>query len=293
MLPILAFVAIIVAVFITGTVLSYPLYLFISSVSDAGLHKSVHYSILLTGLCACIIYLHKTQALAALFGSANTRKQNLKLISAGFAAGLVILLIIESSLIGLGLRQPDPDLGEGLVKFIVAVIKAVVTGFIVSFMEESLYRGGIFTGLARYTNFITALLITSIFYGAVHFIDFPEPVSGSVISWSTSFGILSQGFMQFSDPLILDSVFSLALLGLLFGMMRWRTGNLMLCTGAHAGIVTANKIFSYSTDYKSGSPYEFLVNSYDHQTGLLASTCLIIACLIYYYRWMKNKKQSA
>lgn len=288
MRPLLVFIVIIAAVFLTGAMLSYPVYVLLSFIIDIDFHKVVHYSILLTGLSLGLYYLRATQTVSVVIGQRNGFKKNLSGLITGFAAGLAILLIIELSLYVLGMRQADPELSDGLIKFLIAVLKAIITGFAVGLLEESLYRGAIYTGLARNTNYITALIVTSLFYGAVHFIDFPELSTGMAVGWTTGFVVLINAFDQFADPLILDSLFSLTVLGLLLGMLRWHTGNIILCIGVHAGIVTINKIFSYSTDFKTGSPYEFLVNSYDHQTGVLASFWLILACVFYYLLFIKK-----
>ena len=184
----------------------------------------------------------------------------------------------------------DPDLGNGIFKFMRVIIKAGVTGCIVGATEEILYRGAIFTGLARYSNYLLALIISSLFYGAVHFIDFPPLPAGTAVSWLSGLGVLAGAFHQFTDPQILDSLFALTVLGMLFGLLRWHSGTIISCAGLHAGIVAANKIFSYATDFRPGSHYAYLVNSHDHQTGILAGIWLLLLCGCYYYFVMKKHR---
>lgn len=286
----IVFVLIIAAVFIFGALFSFPLYSCLTLVSDISFQQTVHFSILLSGLLPGIYYLHSSRRLADMLGRGIANSGILKTLFRTFAAGVAILVIIELCLSLLGMRQPDPDLGAGTARFIGVVIKALITGVIVSIMEETLFRGAIFTGLARYSNNLAALTLTSLLYGAVHFIEFPPLPAGSAVSWLSAFTVLAGAFDQFSDPLILDSLFSLIMLGVLFGLLRWHSGNIILCIGLHAGIVTANKLFSYATDYRPGSTFAFLVNSYDHQTGALASCALILACLLYYFRVMKKNR---
>lgn len=289
MRPILIFILVIAAVFLTGALLSWPFYFCLSLLLDISYPQAVHFSILLTGMLPGIYYLHATRQLAGLLGRGRGFRVNLKSILVAFAAGAAILAGIELCLYLLGMRQADPDLGNGTLKFMRVIIKAGIVGCIVGLTEELLYRGVIFTGLARYCNRLPALIVTSLFYGAVHFIEFPPLPAGTAVNWLSGFSVLANAFHQFGNPRILDSLFALTLLGLLFGLLRWHSGTIIACAGLHAGIVAANKIFSYATDYRPDSPYACLVNSRDHQTGILAGLWLLLLCGCYYYFVMKKR----
>ena len=280
--PLLIFLLVIMAVFLFGALLAFPLYSCLALLAAIDFHKVVHYSILLTGLGLGLYYLQSTGMLAGMLGFDARVSSNLRGLAWGYAGGLAILLLLELSLALLGMRQPDPDLGNGLPALLLAVLKALITGLAIGLTEEILYRGAIFTGLARYTNHFTALLVSACFYGAVHFIEIAELPAGAAPTWSSGLTMLAGAFTQFTDPSILDSLLSLTLLGVLLGLLRWHSGNIIVCIGTHAGIVTVNKVFAYATDYQPGSPYAFVVNTYDHLTGAVASFWLTLACLLYY-----------
>ena len=288
MRPLIIFISIVAAVFLAGAVLSYPVYTGLVSIIHISYRQTLHFTILLTALLLAVGYLYAARVLAPILGWHNRFGETLRSLGAGLAAGLALLSLIELCLYLLGMRQADPALGNGTAPFLLALLKALLIGCIVGFTEEVLYRGAIFTGLARYSNSLTALIVSSLFYGAVHFIQFPPLPAGTGASWTAGLHILAGAFNQFTDPLVLDSLFSLILLGLLFGLLRWRTGNIILCTGLHAGIVTANKIYSYATDFKPGSAHAYLVNGHDHLTGVLASFWLLLAGLFYYFLCMKE-----
>ena len=287
---IILFFVIVAAIFLAGTLFAYPLYGLASPFLDAGLDKAVHYGIQLTALAIGIIYLRQAGLLQTLAGTGLGRRQASRSLLAGFAAGIVILLLLELSLGLLGMRQADPDLGAGFTSLLLAIVKAVFTGLLVAVIEEFLYRGAIYTGLVRYSSVFTALLVSSLFYGAVHFIDFQPLPEGMTAGWGTAFHILANAFAGFTDPLILDSLLSLVLLGLLLGLVRWRTGSLVACIGLHAGIVAVNKVASYATDYRPGSDFAMLVNTYDHQTGVVASAWLLLACALYYKLQVRDRQ---
>jgi len=259
---------------------------------DARFHKVIHFTILITGIACGLVYLKRSNQ-SEVLGTTDSRGTEGTDLIRGFIHGLVLLLIIESSLFVLGMRQTDPDLSNGLGSFSYVIIKALISGILVGVAEEILFRGAIFSMLARLQGKFHALTISSLFYAAVHFIDLAPLPTASDIYWLSGIEYLALSFSAFGDPGIWDSFLTLFFLGALFSMVRWETGNITQCVGLHAGIVTINKIFSYSTDYREGSPFAFLVNSNDHLTGHLASFWVVLACVFYYCFYMRKPVRSA
>lgn len=285
------FTLVVAATFLVGSFLSYPVYLILSAITQVRYYKVFHFSILLTGISIGLWYIQSTGQ-SKVLGIGSPRQMFMRQFTYGFAGGLAVLVTVEACLFVLGMRQIDPDIHRGLSALMRAFTAALLSGVVVALTEEFLFRGVIFTGLARYSGYLYALLLSSLFYSAVHFLDFRSLPSGTGINWFTGVASLTSLLARFGDPEIYDAFLSLFVLGLLFGMARWSTGNIMLCAGMHAGIVTTNKIFSYATDYREGSPYLFLVNSYDHQTGYLAAAWLVGACVFYYFRFMRARPGS-
>ena len=275
---IILFILLIATILFAGTILSYPIYLLFSLFSEVTLHKAVHYSIVLTALGLSIYYLKTNKETNKLYGLARQRNPFMQ----SFLFGAVILLTVELCLYVFGMRQIDPDLADGSGAFILTMIKALVSGLLVGIIEETTYRGASISGLKKYSDVVTAIIASSTLYAAVHFINFAEIPKQTNIKVFTSLQILGDGFYNFTDPLIIDSFITLFLLGTLLSLVRIHSNSLIPCIGLHAGIVTVNKIMSYSTDYKAGSPYDFLVNAYDRLNGWLASICLLVAIFIYY-----------
>lgn len=286
------FIFVVTATFLIGSFLSYPVYLLLSDIAAIPYYKVFRFSILLTGIFLGLWYL-TISGQSKVLGFDSPGQKFMRQFIYGFAGGLTILIIVEACLFGLGMRQIDPDFRHGAVALTRAVAAALISGVVVGMTEELLFRGVIFTGLARYSGCLYALLLTSFFYSAVHFLDFRSLPAGSGINWLTGIGSFGSLLQRFGDPEIYDSFLSLFVLGVLFGMARWRTGNIILCAGLHAGIVTTNKVFSYVTDYREHSAYLYLVNDYDHQTGYLATFWLAAACILYYFRFMRARPGSS
>ena len=266
-----------------GALLGYPLYAFISLFSDIAFQKIVHYSIVLTSLGLCFYYLKASGVANEVLGFTLKKQQRQQNLIKGFIFGAALLLIVESCLYLMDMRQQDPDLSDGALAFMITLIKAVISGLLVGIIEEITYRGAIFSGLKRFSNVGIAIVASSLLYAAVHFIKFSEVPAESDIGLFSGISILADGFFLFTDPTIIDSFITLFFLGCLLSLVRLYTGNIVQCIGLHAGIVTMDKIMSYSTDYKSDSSFEFLVNRQDGLNGWLASSWLVIAIVIYWH----------
>jgi len=284
----LLFILAIAATFLAGSFLSCPIYMILALFSEVRFYKVFHFSILVTGILLGLCYLTAGNR-ASVLGLGLSRQRAWRYFIGGFGGGLVIIVVVESCLFVLGMRQIDPDLHQGLAALGRAVMTALLSGVVVGVTEEMLFRGAIFTGLARYSGRLYALIMSSVFYSAVHFLDLGTLPHGTAVNWLTGVSALGSLFGRFSDPQIYDSFLSLFALGVLFGLARWHTGNIILCAGLHAGIVTINKIFSYTTDYRPGGAYSFLVNVYDNTTGHLATFWLALACVVYYLYFMHRR----
>ena len=212
--------------------------------------------------------------------SSSTRRRQ---FLSGFCAGILILISVEITLYLLGMRQPDPDLQAGTTALLMAVLKALLSGLLVGLIEELTYRGAILEGFMRHSLPTFALLLSSLLYAAVHFIELPDTDPQSGIHWYSGVLLLGRGFHAFQDPGIWDSFTTLFLLGLLLCLVRLRTGNLVACIGLHAGIVTLSKVLAFATDYREGSPWAYLINLPDQPNGHLASGYLLLCLMLYHY----------
>ena len=70
--------------------------------------------------------------------------------------------------------------------------------------------------------------------------------------------------------------------------MRLLTGNLFLCIGIHAGLITGEKLIQNIADFIPYSPYAHLVNRYDPFPGNLASVWLLLFCVSFYFFYRRN-----
>ena len=127
------------------------------------------------------------------------------------------------------------------------VLSALLSGVVVGFLEEVLFRGAIFTALRRTWSETVALWSSSAIYAIVHF--FARPEDPAKIGWDSGFLILGgmlQGFTEFQT--VIPGFLGLALLGMILALAYQKTGALWLSMGIHAALVFWVKLYGSGTN---------------------------------------------
>lgn len=273
--------------------MAYPAHLVFAPFTDTPFHKVISKTTLLSGLVFSLLYLRAYNFLSwQSLGWHDKNKQFRQHLTFGLIAGFVVLVLITSNKLLLGLYEFDSEAELHFQAIFIAVLKAIITGTLVSLIEETIFRGALFSGLSKQNNVWVALFLTSALYAAVHFLKFRALPEGTDIGWLTGVHMIPIALFRFSDPVIIDSFLTIFLLGILFGMMRMQTGNIIQCLGFHIGIVATLRLVYYFTDYVRGSEWDYLVNRYEHQFGYITSAYLLIAIVLYYLIMMRNKSRA-
>jgi len=167
-----------------------------------------------------------------------------KKLFGGLLLGFLTLAVVAGSAVGFGDRVFDPTLNAH--KIVAAIFGGVVTAALVAALEEILFRGGIFGGLRRVLYWPFALLISSMIYALVHFLQSAE--AAGTVGWDSGLILLPRMLGGFADVhAILPGFFSLTLAGVLLGLAYQRTGNLYFSFGLHAGWIFWLKIYGHLT----------------------------------------------
>lgn len=272
--------------FVCGSLLSYPVYRLVLLVTEVPFNKIVSQLISLCGLLFVFLYLRINHYMDRKTAGFDFTVPSLpREFLSGLLAGVVIMFTLIFILLMLGTHHAEPEL-QFSFKFIISMLfKAIIAGLFVAIIEEVMYRGALLGGLQKTTGILTAVFVCSMIYAAVHFIKIP--VLNSDINWYSGFAILSKAFFRFGNPAILDSFLALFAFGVLLSMIRINKGNIIQCTGVHAGVVIAIKVINDLTDYDPNNNFEFLVNRYDHLLGYLAFIWLTLLIIVYYRYFMK------
>ena len=268
--------------FLCSALLSYPLFELLNNFFNIRFDKLISHLSTITGLAFIFLYLKYYNVLNLdTAGFAHIRRPVSRDLLHGAIIGIFIIVFLEIILLCLAIRKPAPGLNfsPALLRLIAG---AIITGVVVGLIEETLYRGALLGSLLRKSGVLTAVLISSLVYAAVHFIRFQPVTDIPETGWVTGFLVLSGSFDRFLDPAILDSFLSLTAFGIFLALVRLNSGNIYPCIGIHAGVVMSMKIIHELTDYNPDSGLDFLVNSYDHQLGYLALLWLVLLTIIYF-----------
>jgi uncharacterized protein len=282
MRPVILLLIFIFLALLSGALLSFPLYELLNNFFDIRFNKLISHLSTISGLVFIFLYLRFYNVLnLETAGFAHSRRLISRDLLHGALIGIFIIVFLEIILLALDIRNPAPDLNFSLA-LLSLIASAIITGIIVGLIEETLYRGALLGGLLCKTGALTAVIISSLVYAAVHYIRFPAVAEDTVTSWATGFLILSESFNRFLDPAIIDSFLTLTAFGIFLALIRLNRGNIYQCIGVHAGVVMSVKIIHELTDYNPASDLGFLVNTHDHHLGYLALIWLLLLTVFYF-----------
>ena len=282
---IIYFIIFVILVITAGAFLSYPVFVVLHPVTEVEFHKLIGNITILCGLLFSFVYLKANNiSFKEGFGYALPRKLFIKQMLAGTGFGIMIILCIVFILAMLGVFGKENELDLSAGNLIYITLFAIVAGCMVGLIEESIFRGALFSGLYKKFNAVITTIISSIVYAAVHFLKYRELDNDTVINWSTGLEMIPGALFRFHDPVIIDSFLTLFMLGVLLSLIRLRNNNIALAAGVHAGIVMSMKLTGEFTDYVTNNSFPFLVNKYDHMLGSLALGWLVLICVTYYWQ---------
>jgi uncharacterized protein len=164
-----------------------------------------------------------------------------------FGVGLLTVMMLMAGAGLLMLLVGARSWNAGVTERIPAVLaRAGSSGLVVGLLEEILFRGVLFGLLLRSLRLGPALVWSSVIYAALHFLGRPaDPEEMRWWSgWGTVGGMISGLFM---DARIIPAGLTLTMLGMLLGVCYWRTGDLFLSVGIHAGLVFSLKVLGSVT----------------------------------------------
>lgn len=188
---------------------------------------------------------------------------------------------------------------EGNIDWPKSLKKAVVPAISASLIEELIFRGALLGLFLRSFRPFWAILLLSIFFAALHFLQPPDDIAlfvkpdgpipaGQVFidpeSGTAGFGLLRVIALRFLDPLpFLYEFAALLAVGLILGYARYATASLWLPIGLHAGWVFAFKLFNRMADRNPDldPSHDFLIGR-DLKEGLVPLGTLAVTFIVVY-----------
>jgi membrane protease YdiL (CAAX protease family) len=159
---------------------------------------------------------------------------------------------------------------------------AALSAGVVALMEEVVFRGGVYGALRKTMPWITAVVVSSVFFALLHF--FRRPVSPTEIEWSSGLVVLGRMLGGFTDwEALIPGFFNITIVGMMLAWMYQRTGNLYFSIGLHTGWVFWLKLFGFVCTPEKSYNRAF----WGTQTltdGWFAVLALMAAVLVLYWR---------
>lgn len=122
-----------------------------------------------------------------------------------------------------------------------------LSAVVVAFLEEALFRGGMFGLFRRTLKPYAALFWVTAIFAIVHFLK-PEDIEVTRVGWASGFALLPQVFHAFAEPMALLAGFTtLFVLGWVLGYATLRSRSLWMGIGLHAGVVFVKMGFAKFT----------------------------------------------
>lgn len=213
-----------------------------------------------------------------------------KQLAQGLALGLVTLLPVFFILYALNIHVMNTShvwtIGVIFSKLSMALLSAIL----VSWIEEPLFRGILITGLSRKIPVALAIIVSAIYYGALHFLDNDSVVLAKDVHFWTGFALLGGAFANIFNPLFYSSLLSLVMVGIFLGVIKTQhRTSLGVCIGCHACWVWQIKMSMAFFAINTHTDYIYLVGNYDGIIGPLVTGWLFLAVLIYLlYRYLRS-----
>src|SRR5262249_8564018 len=150
------------------------------------------------------------------------RSEFFRQLGIGWAAGIGLMLPLVALLLALDVREIKPGIDGELLPLLLG---GAVSGLAVAFIEETFFRGILFTAVARTAGARAAIIAPTLLYAALHFLGGKLRVPPEQVSWIHGFEVLSRLFERYAQPLaFVDSFLALVALGVLLATVRMRTG---------------------------------------------------------------------
>jgi uncharacterized protein len=215
-------------------------------------------------------------------------------VTTGFGAGLLLMVAVCALLVALGVRTVRPEYTGTLSGVLSAIPSALLTGFAVALIEETFFRGAMFSALSREDHWFGAGVSSSVLYSLVHFLGEKVRIAPDDVTWSSGWRILGRYFSAFADPArIADAALALFFVGLLLALVRRATGHIGMCIGLHAGFVAVIALFREVTAANFDGPWSFLVSRFDGLVGYLVAAAAALCCVGFFARYRQQVQRGA
>lgn len=201
----------------------------------------------------------------------------------GFGIGLLTLLpiFIVMAIIGVNVFDDSQPWSAGLVAEKIAI--AFLLASLIGVVEELVFRGMLLAGLRRNLPVMAAILLSSIYYAALHFLDSKSAISPATFNILTGFQLLSEAFVNVINPENTAAFFALLMVGIFLGVIRTQVKQgIGLCIGCHTAWVWQIKMSKSLFNTNPHSEYLYYFNGHSGVLGPLVTVWLFVFLMGYF-----------
>lgn len=274
------FVGLLAASLILAATLTYPAWLLAGVISVEPVHRVMNRVAMLIALIGMIVLTRRLGlANSDAMGYGMPPRRFIRQILVGWLCGIALMLPLGGLLLGLDVRQLRPGFDGG---WFVLIFGGIASGLAVAFIEETFFRGVLFTAVRRTSGITAAVIAPSLLYAALHFLGGRLRVPPEEVTWGHGFAVLSKLFERYVQPLtFVDSFIALAMLGVLLAIVRLRTGAIAACIGLHAAGVCVIAVLREATMVNANAEYGAIVGTYDGIIGWAALVWFAVIVAVY------------
>lgn len=201
----------------------------------------------------------------------------------GFGLGFITLMPVFIMLYVLQINIIDESQSWTIGLLAKKLLLSLLLALIISLIEEPVFRGILLAGLGKKLPVMAAILISSIYYAALHFLNTKTDIPVQDINLFSGFKLLGEALANLINPDILSAFFALLMVGIFLGILRSRVkAGLGLCIGCHTCWVWQIKMSKSLFNTDQNSEYLYLVSSYDGVIGPLVTGWLMFALAGYF-----------
>jgi uncharacterized protein len=221
--------------------------LLLSAVLAPALHHFLPYSfprifnriVMIGALLAVVIFVRFRQELFVRFGM-DWRRDSLRLFWTGFLTVSIMLALFTITQLLMGNAHVSlRDLTWQ--RWVYKVAGCIFGSLLIGIMEEFFFRGFVFTGLRDKVfrgSVPLAMVVTSLFYASVHFVNIRKPVISADPGFLDSLKMIAAPIQSFSDwQTVWPAAIGLFLFGMILNYGAVRSKSLYPSIGLHAGAV--------------------------------------------------------
>jgi membrane protease YdiL (CAAX protease family) len=189
----------------------------------------------------------------------------------GWLLGVSILLVLVVNLLLLKIRVPDAAVDNWLPGLLEKSIKVLIGGLFTALLEETFFRGVLYSAIRRNGSAVSAILWSSFLLALLHFMKPHALPDGLAFDWAGTWQMLIHVFAGVFQWKHVDSMVALFLVGIFLALVRERSGHIGWCIGLHAGWIFVIQMSRYLTNGNDASPNAWLVGDFDGVIGWLAA----------------------